>query len=248
MRIKRIFCAIFVAILLSANTFALCPAEPLQAYTQTPPQYVALDADPADYPSVYSVYEPTDAERADSNTFFIRINRQMNTVTVYIKSETGEYDTPVMAMVCSVGTATPTGNYKTSSKYDWHALFGNSYGQYCTRIVGSILFHSVPYTDPSNDALKYDEFNKLGTSASMGCIRLQAADAYWIYTNCAYGTRVEIYDSFDPGPLGKPDFTPIDTTSVYRGWDPTDPHIDNPWRAFATTAPEEDLPKILGIE
>ncbi len=48
------------------------------------------------------------------------------------------------------------------------------------------------------------EFDKLGTSCSHGCIRLQVADAKWIYDNkydIAGGT---IYDSDDPGPLGKP--------------------------------------------
>ena len=54
---------------------------------------------------------------------------------------------PVKAMTCSVGTsehATPTGTFYTRSKARWAELMLKSYGQYCTRIVGEVLFHSTP--------------------------------------------------------------------------------------------------------
>jgi hypothetical protein len=61
------------------------------------------------------------------------------------------------------------------------------------------------------------------------------ADAKWIYDNCPSGTKVTIYDSKDAGPLGKPSTLKIDTSSSYRGWDPTDPNSNNPWRKVKPT-------------
>ena len=134
-------------------------------------------------------------------------------------------------MVCSVGLdgATPTGTYTTSDKYTWRLLSGNVYGQYATRITGHILFHSVPYFTQSKSDLEYDEYNKLGQPASLGCIRLSVADAKWIYDNCPKGTTVTIYDSDQKEPLEKPTPIHIDTNDSRRVWDPTDPDSNNPW-------------------
>lgn len=162
--------------------------------------------------------------------YYIKINIAANTVTIYTADENGEYTKPVKAMVCSTGKATPqSGTYNITYKYRWLALFGNVYGQYSTRIVGHILFHSVPYysTDPST--LEYEEYDKLGTKASAGCIRLTVADSKWIYDNVASGSTVEFYsDASNPGPLGKPTAQKI-SSSDYRDWDPTDPDSRNPW-------------------
>ena len=83
-------------------------------------------------------------------------------------------------------------------------LTGNVCGQYATQIVQGILFHSVPYLRQDKSTLKYEEYDKLGTSASDGCIRLTVEDAKWIYDNCDSGTLVEFYGDTNPGPLGKP--------------------------------------------
>ena len=119
-----------------------------------------------------------------------------------------------------------------SNKYRWHMLNGGVYGQYCTRITGHILFHSVPYATNSPDSLKYTAYDKLGTKASAGCIRLTVQDAMWIYNNCASGTYVEFYSSSDPGPLGKPSARKISSNVDYRNWDPTDPDPRNPWNGY----------------
>lgn len=85
------------------------------------------------------------------------------------------------------------------------AAVGPSYGQYATRIFDSYLFHSVPYYSQHKDDIEYDEYNLLGTSASLGCIRLEVVDVKWIYDNCPLGTPVLIYaDAENPGPMGKP--------------------------------------------
>ena len=165
--------------------------------------------------------------------YYIRVNRQANCVTVYTKDENGNYSVPIKAMACSVGLTgnTPLGVSKISDKYNWRLLFGNVYGQYSVRFNGHILFHSVPYTSKAKDTLKEGEYNLLGQPASQGCVRLSCEDAKWIYDNCRKGTRVEVYDSADPGPLGKPQTAKISYYSPYKGWDPTDPDPRNPWKS-----------------
>ncbi len=171
------------------------------------------------------------AEAAYVDEYSITVNKSTNCVTVYQKDTTGNL-TPVKAMICSVGKykdSTPNGSFKTKNKYRWRLLFGDVYGQYATRINGHILFHSVYYktTDPST--LKTEEYNKLGTSASAGCIRLTVADAKWIYDNCRLGTTVNIIES-GTDPLPRPEAIKMTVNTTYPNWDPTDPDPDNPWK------------------
>ncbi len=164
-------------------------------------------------------------------TYYIKINYTANVVTVYQKDGNGDYTVPVKAFVCSTGTATPrSGIYRTIRKFRWRALFGGVYGQYATTITGSILFHSVPYYSQNPGTLEYQEYDKLGTAASAGCIRLTVRDTKWIYDNCAIGTYVEFYSSSSPGPLGKPSAQKISSNIECRNWDPTDPDGNNPWK------------------
>ena len=162
--------------------------------------------------------------------YYIKVNYGENAVTIYKKDENGYYSIPVKAMVCSCGTATPkSGVYKTSKGYEWGTLEGGTLGRYSTRIIGGILFHSVPYTSESEDSLEYWEYDKLGTTASLGCVRLSVADTKWIFDNCEVGTQVEFYTSSDPGPLGKPTAQKISDNVECRNWDPTDTSSNSPW-------------------
>lgn len=162
---------------------------------------------------------------AKKNTYMIKVNKQKNTVTVYRHKKKGKYK-PYKAFVCSSGKATPVGTFSLGGKYRWHALVGPSYGQYCTRIYGSFLFHSVWYYQPKKNTQSYAQFNRLGTTASHGCIRLTVADSKWIYDHCPSGTKVVIYNSSKVGPLGKPKAQKV---SGHMGWDPTDPDVHNPY-------------------
>ena len=163
--------------------------------------------------------------------YLIAVNRAASTVTVYTLDEERRYTVPYMAMVCSGGEDTPLGFFATPVSYDWRLLAGPSYGQYATRIWDAYLFHSVPYYSQHKDDVEYDQFNELGTPASLGCIRLMVNDVKWIYDNCDIGTRVIIYDDAeDPGPMGKPGTIYTDPADeTLRGWDPTDPDPENPW-------------------
>ena len=174
-----------------------------------------------------------DAKAAD--TYKIKINKQCCTVTVYKYNGT-KYKAH-KAFVCSPGYATPVGTFSLGEKMRWHTLDGPTYGQYCTRITGSILFHSVWYYEPEKDTQSYVQYNKLGTLASHGCVRLTVADAKWIYDNVPSGTSVKIYNSSKPGPLGKPQAIKVNGS---QGWDPTDPDPANPYL--------KKNPKIRGVK
>lgn len=175
--------------------------------------------------------------------YYIIVNYASNVVTVYGKDSNDEYTVPVKAMVCSTGVATPkSGVYKlTNTRYRWRALFGGVYGQYAVKIVGNILFHSVPYLSTDNSTLEYWEYDKLGTSASAGCIRLTVTDAIWIYNNCGSGTQVEFSGSAS-NPLGKPSARKISVYPELRGFDPTDPAGNNPWRNANVNMSKEETP------
>ena len=186
------------------------------------------------------VAENTVTEEKPKNTsgtrYRLEVNCEQNVVNVYERDENGEYKNCVKVMLCSVGFATPTSGTYSLKKYggwEWKGLQGDVFGQYATQITGNILFHSVPYTKRGdNSSLEYWEYDKLGTPASLGCIRLTVKNAKWIYDNCASGTKVYFYKDSNPGPLGKPSERKISGDSEVNGWDPTDPDSDNPWKEY----------------
>lgn len=172
--------------------------------------------------------------------YYITVNRTANVVTIYGLDKNGYYTVPVKAMICSVGkrgSITPQGNYSLGSRRAWCHMIDGSWGQYATSFYGSYLFHSVCYSAADPSTLLTYEYNMLGGPASLGCVRLQTADAKWIYDNCAAGTKVRVYDSTDPGPLGKPEKAVSEITpALDNGWDPTDPKENNPWRAVLASS------------
>lgn len=172
-----------------------------------------------------------------THPYRIMVNRLANCITIYMLDENNQYTVPYKAMICSTGgDKTPMGTFKISSKYDFKALFYKSYGQYCSRIYGSILFHSSGNNSLNKNDLNAADFNQLGEGVSHGCIRLTVEDAKWIYDNCPAGTEVVIYEDENPGPLGKPEVIKIPLDSV---WDPTDPDENNPWH--------DEQPRIEGV-
>ena len=186
-------------------------------------------------------------KKSRDNLYRITVNRRTNTVTIYTYDESGDYNVPVRAMVCSCGQGgsniTPVGEYRVASKREWATLYGDAaheylFGQYVTEFNGEYLFHSVPYESQEKYALEIDEYNKLGASVSQGCVRLSASDSYWIYKNCSLNTPVRVIDADGSAdPLGTP---PAVRQNIYNGWDPTDPDEENPFQG--------KRPRILNIE
>lgn len=176
----------------------------------------------------------TDEAYARKHKYCVGVNRKMNVVTVYEKDANNEYTVAVKAFPCSVGIGgeqgeTPLGTFQTSDKYEWLKMVDGSYAQYTLRIQDQIWFHSIPYTAQDKSTLESEEYNKLGTPASLGCVRLRAGDAKWLYDNLDWRCIVFIYDSDTPSPLGVPEFKKMDLNSPNKGWDPTDPDKNNPW-------------------
>lgn len=172
-----------------------------------------------------------------SKKYLVRVYIGSQSVCVYALNDAGTaYDKLVKTMTCStgIGNATPRGTFKLQGKYRWHSLVGSVYGQYCSRITGSILFHSVPYKVNKNPASMNEvSYSKLGRKASHGCIRLLCGDALWIYNNVASGSTVEIVNG--SGPRGsKP---ALASGAQYRGWDPTDPDPSNPYHGYVEPTP-----------
>lgn len=177
--------------------------------------------------------EQTESVTADTRPDYeVYVNRALNCVTVKLRGEDGSL-TPVKAMVCSCGregSTTPEGTFHTTDYYEWRRMVDDTFGRYAVRFNGKILFHSVPYIADSPDTLKWEAYNQLGENASLGCVRLAAEDAKWIYDNCKPGTTVIVYsDTEEAGELGKPAAVKIEADSPYRIWDPTDHSAENPW-------------------
>ena len=115
-------------------------------------------------------------------------------------------------MICSCADTvhkTPPGSHYIYSKYAYKAMTVMDgimvYAQYACRFKGHYLFHTVPIGGDYRKFHKYgkkqmliDEYEKLGSPASHGCVRLLVGDAYWIYKNCPRGTRVMVVDTVGP--------------------------------------------------
>ena len=183
-----------------------------------------------------------------TNKFYIEINRAASAVTIYYyNEETGKYDIPVKTCSVSVGadtwtnagtsglhehsSYTPLGTYSIctngqSVKYTlkpMHEPDGSTvYARWATHFVGNVYFHSIAVGAQSHYALPASTFNRLGSPASAGCIRMTVADAKWIYDYTSTGNTVKVNkgNSKKPGPLGK---APTITSNV--NYDPTDPAV-----------------------
>ena len=157
----------------------------------------------------------------------IEVNITQNLVIVYAKDGKNGFIIPVKAMICSCGVEgheTRQGNYSYLTRAGkWHHLNYGVSGKYCTRYSGPYLFHSVTYdTYGDNYSLQAEEYEKLGTAASHGCIRLMVKDAKWIYNNYKK-CSVSIFKSNKKAPLKKPTPKEVVKLGKKKAYDPTDP-------------------------
>lgn len=162
----------------------------------------------------------------ETTNYTIKVNLGTNCTTIYNKKGKA-----IKAMICSPSNETPVGTFYIPIKYRWHEMIGNCYAQYCSRITGHVLFHSVwYYKNGDKSTMSVGAYNVMGNKASHGCVRLLCKDAKWIYDHCAVGTKVVIFwgDKKDD-PIERPSFTPI-KTGAWISWDPTDPDPKNPYR------------------
>ena len=193
--------------------------------------------------AVTAVYKSNPELRADFNVtvgfsalsatsktnFLLVVYIGSQSVGVYGKASDGKFSLQQKFMTCSTGTGlgTITGEYTITAKYRWRQLVGGSYGQYGSSLgKNNYLFHSVPYSLQTPNAMSMSEYKKLGQKASLGCVRLCVADAKWIYDTIPLETTVIVTE--ESGTAGPP-ATALRTESRFIGWDPTDPSTDNPY-------------------
>ncbi len=185
-----------------------------------------------------------------NNNMYLEINRAAGCVTAYAyDSEKKAYIIPIKSFTVSVGrdtsstgtaaslnkesSFTPLGSYSVSSngtsvKYTLKPMYEPDgsivYARWATHIVGNVYFHAIAVGSQSHYALSPSTYNRLGSPASAGCVRMTVADAKWIYDYASTGTKVNIVQgsSSKPGPLGKPATITVDYTINY---DPTDPEV-----------------------
>jgi len=132
--------------------------------------------------------EVQDIDFTSSDDFRIKVDLTKQKVFVYYK------DNLIKEMICSGGaeeTPTPPGEFETSDKikYSWVERF-NVGAFYWTRFYKTYLFHSVPYDEKKEMIM--EEYEKLGSPVSHGCIRLKLEEAKWLYDKLPSGVKVII--------------------------------------------------------
>ena len=161
--------------------------------------------------------------------YYIEVNKGAQIVTVYTYGADGRYTVPVKYMLCSTGktlSSTPDGTYRISDQYRWRLMNGGVYSQYASRIVGGVLFHSIPCAVRDANTMFTNYYNQIGNRASAGCVRLLASEAKWIYDNCPPGTYVKIYTGSANKTLWN-SLKPASLPSGRRMMDPSDPNGKN---------------------
>ena len=157
--------------------------------------------------------------------YYFEVDRANQVVRVYARGADNTYTTLIKRMICSTHSRGTEPQNRLYTMHGGRMVWMDRQAIYATRVHGAYLFHSVTYTAAKMNALDPKEYNKLGTPASAGCFRLLAGDAKWIYDNVPKGCFVNLikgvrdvneYGSVSKPPLGK------------SGWDPTNPHPDNP--------------------
>lgn len=126
---------------------------------------------------------------SDSGNFRIEIDLNRQRVIVFYK------DDILREMICSGGapeSPTPPGEFVTSQKIEYAFVERFDVGAYYwIRFFEDYLIHSVPFDE--NGEMIIEEFEKLGSPASHGCIRLKLEEAKWLYETLPLGVRVLIY-------------------------------------------------------
>lgn len=175
-------------------------------------------------------YRINDVSNIVGGPYYLEVDRVNGVINVYNNSSKS---IPVKSVRCSVGLpGTPTWptnrTLVLTRALRWQPLMGPSWGQYATHIDGAgnggIYIHSVAGGTRSYYNLPAGEYNKLGSPASHGCVRVCVADARWIYYNCNNSTvkiidGAYVSDEAFKGPLGRPARVPLYGSCNF---DPTD--------------------------
>jgi len=215
---------------------------------------VAPGEAPAPDTLVVPAYTPAEPPKADGEKLLVvYLGTQC---VVGFEGKDGDWS-ELRVMICSTGRQkheTPAGTYKITDRYQYKMLGtteeSHCYGFWASRFKTHHLFHSVPISydagrdqDKAHRMCSMHKYEKLGTVASDGCVRLTVADAKWIYDFSETGkVTVRVLKANGPTPTKPPAVIweePYTDKNGY-GWDPTDPDPRNPYLLLATPEPAEE--------
>ena len=161
----------------------------------------------------------------------VRVNKTKNVVIVYEKGDDGKYEKSVRVMNAVVGRDIKNdASYNISNRWLWIKNPNGSFSKFVTQVAGNVVFESIGYKRKEDlSSLNYIEFDNLGNSIDGSFIKLQYADAQWIFDNLDYDTVVEFYESDDLNGVNVPEVKKISLESDKKNWDPTYKGSENPW-------------------
>lgn len=161
----------------------------------------------------------------------VRVNKTKNVVIVYEKGDDGKYEKSVRVMNAVVGRDIKNdASYNISNRWLWIKNPNGSFSKFVTQVAGNVVFESIGYKRKGDlSSLNYIEFDNLGNSIDGSFIKLQYADAQWIFDNLDYDTVVEFYESDDLNGVNVPEVKKISLESDKKNWDPTYNGSENPW-------------------
>lgn len=142
------------------------------------------------------LYSPLVVNAKEGKPTTIKVFRKSNICAVYDSKQHVIRSFPVSTG--KPGHETPLGNYKIyqhTDGGDYHPMEDGTFGRFCMRFKeGGFMFHSVCYAEKNDKDPIPEEVAAIGTSASLGCVRLRVADAKWLYYAIPNGCPVVIID------------------------------------------------------
>ena len=161
----------------------------------------------------------------------VRVNKTKNVVIVYEKDDDGKYQKSVKVMSAIVGRDIRVNTeYNIGDRWLWIKNQNGNYSKFVTQVSGNVVFESIVYKKKGDlSSLNYVEFDNLGNSIDGSFIKLQYADAQWIFDNLDYDTIVEFYESEDLNGVNVPEVKKISLENDKKNWDPTYTGSESPW-------------------
>lgn len=161
----------------------------------------------------------------------VRVNKTKNVVIVYEKGDDGKYQKSVKVMSAIVGRDIRVNTeYNIGDRWLWIKNQNGNYSKFVTQVSGNVVFESIAYKKKGDlSSLNYVEFDNLGNSIDGSFIKLQYADAQWIFDNLDYDTIVEFYESEDLNGVNVPEVKKISLENDKKNWDPTYSGSESPW-------------------
>ncbi len=161
----------------------------------------------------------------------VRVNKTKNVVIVYEKGDDGKYQKSVKVMSAIVGRDIRVNTeYNIGDRWLWIKNQNGNYSKFVTQVSGNVVFESIAYKKKGDlSSLNYVEFDNLGNSIDGSFIKLQYADAQWIFDNLDYDTIVEFYESEDLNGVNVPEVKKISLENDKKNWDPTYTGSESLW-------------------